>query len=412
MKRIIFCLIISSNILLQVYAQPYVEGGKTRHRFAQLNLGLDQRFFSGSKTNSYAMNANSNMEHTKLKDLYETRLIIGGTHFWGHSDFFIAVPVISSKKSGFKSSVETGFKLFPWAIKNKTIRPYIGASWMPCSFEHGEGVRLSRSKYPIMCGLVFNYKQHLFEIGAGYIPNHTFNYFLSKTIQQKIITHSHWISFTYKFMIETTLSAEKDWQSGHTKKLTDTLSVLKKLNGMTLAIGPSSSFYTKKSSYNAEVAPFADDHKFADVFPEFGLGYYWNAPDMQINLAYRTVKSELHAFYFSQQLNRKALTAEAYKFLFDYHGFVPFAGLSASYECLQADENYKQIESHFSNQGLHPGITIGWDIRPNRIQAIYLRTNLRYFPNLNVNMPNAKHMAFDQLEFNFIQLVVFPNRLF
>ncbi len=412
MKRIIFCLMLQAIILFQVRAQPYIEGGKTRHRFAQLNLGIDQRYFSGANTVTSNLNLNGGIEHNKLRDLNETRLIIGGTHFWGHADFFIAIPVFSAKGSGFKTSVETGVKVFPRKIKNRSLRPYLGVSWMPSSFKQDEGVSLSRSKYPITGGFVFNYKQHLFEIGAGYIPYSRFNYYISKTNQQTVKTHPYWISLSYKLMIETTLSAEKDWQSGRTKRLTDTLTVLKRLNGFTIAVGPSSAFYTKASSHNAAVAPFADNHKFADVFPEFGIGYYWHKPDVQINLAYRTVKSELNAYDFAQKLNRKALTLEAYKFLFDYHGFVPFLGVSASYEWLQVKEKFNGELTSVSNNALHRGITIGWDIRPNRIQAIYLRTNLRYFPNLNVNMPSTKKIAFDQIEFNFIQLVVFPDRLF
>jgi hypothetical protein len=57
------------------------------------------------------------------------------------------------------------------------------------------------------------------------------------------------------------------------------------------------------------------------------------------------------------------------------------------------------------------GITFGWDIRPDDLQGWILRTNLRWHPNLNVNMPDGKQMKFDQLEFNFIQLVLYPERL-
>ena len=412
MRRMLFCIILQTIVLLQVSAQPYIEGGKTRHRFAQLNLGIDQRYFSGANTQTSFINTSGTIENKKLNDLNETRLIIGGTHFWGHTDFFIAIPVMSTNKAGFKTGVETGFKIFPWKIKNKGLRPYLGVSWMPSSFEQDNGVRMSRSKYPITGGFVYNYKQHLFEVGGGFIPNHHFNYYISKLNQQLITTHPFWLSLSYKLMIETTLSAEKDWLSGRTKKLTDTLAVLKRLNGFTLAVGPSSSFYTKSSSYNAAVAPFADNHKFADIFPEFGIGYYLHQSDIQFNLAYRTVKSELNSFDFLQKLNRKALTFEAYKFLFDYHGFVPFLGIAASYEWLHVNENYNNNATEYTSQGIHPGITFGWDIRPNRIQAMYLRTNLRYFPGLNINMPSDKKIAFDQIEFNFIQLVVFPERLF
>lgn len=412
MKKPLLIAIANFLLVSVLNAQPYIEGGKTRHRFAQLNVGIDQRYFSGSNTSSAFINSNGDIEKNNLKDILETRLIIGGTHFWGHADFFIAIPVMSTKNSGFSTSAETGFKLFPWKIRHHHIQPYVGASWVPCSFVQNNGTILGRSKYPVTGGLVYNFKHHLFELGAGYIPRHSFNYYISKSNQYIVKTHPYWISVSYKFMIETTLGAEKDWLSGRTKKLTDTLAVLKRLNGFTLAIGPSSSFYTKSSTHIAEIAPFADHHKFADVFPEFGAGYYWHKPDLQFNVAYRNVKSELSAYDFFQKLNRKALTFEAYKFLLDYHGFVPFLGVSASYEWLKVNEIFNGQLSSFSNEALRPGITFGWDIRPNRIQAMYLRTNLRYFPNLNVKMPNNKNIAFDQIEFNFIQLVVFPERFF
>jgi hypothetical protein len=47
-------------------AQPYVEGGKTRHRFAQLNLGLDQRMFSKTGSSSALINTNGQIETFEL----------------------------------------------------------------------------------------------------------------------------------------------------------------------------------------------------------------------------------------------------------------------------------------------------------------------------------------------------------
>ena len=59
-----------------------------------------------------------------------------------------------------------------------------------------------------------------------------------------------------------------------------------------------------------------------------------------------------------------------------------------------------------------PGVTFGWDIRPDRLQAMILRTNLRYTPNLNVAVTGGRDVALDQVEFNFIQFVIFPRRFF
>jgi hypothetical protein len=103
---------------------------------------------------------------------------------------------------------------------------------------------------------------------------------------------------------------------------------------------------------------------------------------------------------------------EATKFLFDYHGFVPFVGPAISYEKLSFIEDFegnrtqdKQIEK------FGYGLTFGWDIRPNRIQTWILRTNLRWFPNLSLEVEPGSNISFDNLEFNFIQLIIYPSRM-
>ncbi len=409
MIRITLIYIFSLCYSYNVNAQPYIEGGKTRHRFAQLNIGLDYQYFFGP-TNSFKLNSNEQPEEFKLPNQSKTRFIIGGTHFWGHSDFYIAIPLVSFGGSGFSSGVETGAKYFPWKIENNKIRPYIGASWLPINYKQENGAKIVQSKLPVMTGIVINSKKNLFEIGFGYNYNNTLNYYISPVYQTTVKTNPYWLSFSYKIMIESTLSAEKDWQSGKTKIITDTLSKLNRLNGLSLGVGISSSFFTKKSSHLSEIAPYAGNHKTSDIFPEFGLGYYFHNNDMQINFAYRNISSEINAYNFNQKTNSKSLTLEAFKFIFDFHGFVPFAGISISKEWFNVIEKNQNLKNSSSKNGIYPGFTFGWDIRPNRIQTWYLRTNLRYFPMLNIEMNSGKNHPFDRLEFNFIQLIILPER--
>jgi len=97
----------------------------------------------------------------------------------------------------------------------------------------------------------------------------------------------------------------------------------------------------------------------------------------------------------------------------DYHGFATFVGAAISQKWLRIKKTNLSVENEISKfNGIKPGLIFGWDIRPNRIQSWYLRTNLRWFPNLNVKMKSGKNVSFDQLEFNFIQLVIFPERIF
>ena len=409
MKKSLFVLAFILPCL--IHAQPYVDGGKTRHRFAQMSLGIDQRAFLGIGT--YAvLNDQLQVQNRNLNPLYETRLIIGGTHFWGHADFFIAIPVLSLSESGFRSGVETGGRYYPLRLENKKLRPFIGASWLPISYKQEKGTQLVQSKFPLSTGVSYQNKQHLFEFTFGYMHQNTLNYYISPQVKSEIKLLPYFTGISYKYLMDLTIAAEKDWQSGRTEKLTDTLSKLNRLNGLTLAIGPSSAFFMAHSPHLESKAIYASQHKSARIFPEFGIGYYLHRPDLQFNLAYRNIKSGIEAYDFAQVTQRRALTFETYKFLFDYHGFVPFLGVSIGYEWLTVRERLNGVVENGTSQGVKPGLTFGWDIRPNRLQAWYLRTNLRYVPNLKVNMPSEKHMLLDQLEFNFIQLVVFPGRIF
>jgi hypothetical protein len=131
-----------------------------------------------------------------------------------------------------------------------------------------------------------------------------------------------------------------------------------------------------------------------------------------VRLAFRRMSNTMSAYDFSKEAKRSVLSSEVYKFIFDYHGFAFFTGLHLGYEWLSVEQNHSGVELVGSESGFKLGITFGWDIRPNRIQSWYLRTNLRYTPNLNVNMPTGGNVIIDQLEFNLIQLVIFPGRMF
>lgn len=394
-------------------AQVYVEGGNTRHRFAQLNLGADYRIYTGQPNYTHQFSSSGSLEKVPLGNQHEMRFIIGGTHFWGHADFFVAIPVWDISKTGFSGNIETGARYYPWRIERNKFRPYIGTSLMPVNFKQGEGTTLVRTKFPLNTGITFTYKNHLLDFGFSWNYQNTNDYYFSTLTKSDFKSPPFTFSIGYKFILETTLSAEKDWQNGNTEKRTTQLASEKKLNGFTLAAGPSSAFFTKKSEHNKVNKPFIDDHKGVAVFADFGLGYYWHQPDLQLNVIWRNYTSEISAYNYSQTASRKSLGVEVFKFISDYHGFAAFIGPVISYEWLNVTDKYEEtIEYTGKFQGVKPGITFGWDIRPNRLQQILLRTNLRYFPLMNVTMSSGQKFSFDQLEFNFIQVVIYPGRIF
>ena len=100
---------------------------------------------------------------------------------------------------------------------------------------------------------------------------------------------------------------------------------------------------------------------------------------------------------------------ETYKFLGDYHGFVPYVGPTLAYEDLTFTDTDGNVSRTVQAKKVAIGIIFGWDIRLSRAESWLLRTNLRYTPNLHL-MAEGKKVQFDQLEFNFIQFVWFPGR--
>lgn len=409
--KVIILLLISVFGHQNVYSQPYIEGGNTRHRFAQLNVGTDYRVFPDGGTSGATLNAGGQLEHFTMATAHSQRLMIGGTHFWGHADFFLAIPLHQNGGSGFGTGVETGARFFPWRIESRHIRPYLGFSWLPVYYQQGDGPVSRKSDVPVTAGMVYCLNKHLFDLGFGHRFQNTEAYPLNRTQFATIQTHNYWLSVGYRRMIETTAGAEKDWLSGRTQRITDTLSARKKLNGWTIGIGPSSAFFTRNSSDLKQMAPYAGQHKASTVFPELNVGYYWHQADVQFNAVYRRNRSNLSAYGFVQDLKRSALSAESFAFLGDYHGFAPFAGLALSQEWLELKQTFDGQTETQSRSMIRPGLTAGWDIRPNRLQTWYLRTSLRYFPLLNIRMSNGLEVHADQLEVNFIQLVVFPGRL-
>lgn len=76
-----------------VHGQPYVDGGKTRHRFAQMTLGADFLFLRSGGRGEYINESLSDVNEFVFPASLRPRLSIGGTHFWGHGDCYISFPL-------------------------------------------------------------------------------------------------------------------------------------------------------------------------------------------------------------------------------------------------------------------------------------------------------------------------------
>ncbi|MDX5447669.1 MAG: hypothetical protein LPK47_04750, partial [Bacteroidota bacterium] len=197
---------------------------------------------------------------------------------------------------------------------------------------------------------------------------------------------------------------------GRTAFLEDTLSKLGRLDGWTFGIGVSSAFFMQTFEQEYLQSPLLDRHRISSVFPEFSLGYYFDRPDLQLEMIYRGVKSKQEGYDSRHEMKRQSLGWVAYHFFADFHGFAPFGGGGLSHEWVNIEEwrNDDRIDQG-SISAIRPVLVAGWDIRPNRLQGFYLRTSIRWTP-ISVGMESGAKFRLDQLEVNFIHLVIHPKR--
>jgi hypothetical protein len=399
-------------------AQPYVQGGNTRHRFAQLTLGGDLLYIpAGGQAQAWQ---DGRLETADLPHRLQPRLSIGGTHFWGHAEFYVAfdLPNLLSEEVTpeteyrVSSGVETAFKLYPWRLERGRLCPFLGSGMGVPGVQMRQGEKKGRylngTIVPLMAGFTYQRGNLLWELGGRYRLGRDLTYHVSRTQATALQPARLGFFAGLRYQIETTLSAEAPYQDGRTDRKVAQLRQQGRLSGFSVGVGPSSAFniLPGRSTYNQGEKAFLGDHEGADGFLEYGLGYYHAPWDAHLNLAYRHYRSQIGAYDFEQQVGRRAFTLEAYKFLFDYHGFVPFMGPSLSWDRWTLTETdtdepvHAQREKHWL-----PGLSFGWDIRPDQAQWLILRTNLRYTP-FRMHTPGDTQLTLHQLEFNFIQVVI------
>ena len=409
----LFCTITSAQL-------PFEEDGSKRFRFAQTTIGGDFRFTPQTGT-SYFLDVNGERQSYNLGNTSWGRFMISGWHFWGHVDFYIGLPVLKLSDSKFgetgnsfyNNGIETGLKLYPARIRDGKIRPYIGVSFNNSVFwQETNGVQnenLTRNTFPLQTGLTYVRGKNIFDLGLTYNYQNSFDYHISKTQQEAITLPKYNLSVGWRTYFDVSLKDEPGFLDGRLNKLDEKIFSDKKANGFSIAAGLSSPFYLS-NNFNTDNYPYLGDIHFSNSFIDYGLGYFIAKPDIHLNVAFRNYKSKLNVLGTQQTYHRTSVALEAYKFLFDYHGFVPFIGPVAGYDWNRLDVTVNSVAdlSH-REEGMKYGLIFGWDIRQDQIQWLMLRTNLRWYPNYNLTIDGAKN-RFDQLEFNLIQAVFYPSR--
>lgn len=337
------------------------------------------------------------------------RISWGGLHFWRHIDFEISIPLNGQTRSQgnmnsfFESGSTYGFStsIYPWSLEPNSIRPFVGVGFLSgLIFQYGSSLEdspvFSKPIHPFKAGLSFRYQDLILELGYQNSPINNFQYYTSRSTQTNVRFSSSTVYLNTKYIFDTTKNAQN--------------SSAIKSGAFTIALGPSSSYALGTFDYNTTNRPWIGNRPFqTDLMPEFGLGYFFFNPNVQINVAYKNAESTLAGYSLKQDFQRESKTIEIHKYLFDLYGFVPFLGVNINFDRFsfrETDFGVKTIDDQ--NYLVAPGITFGWDIKPVKKMKMVLRTNLRWtFPKDRLFSGLAYEMPSNQFEFNYIQLVWF-----
>jgi hypothetical protein len=402
-------------------AQDPVPAERSRYRFAEGYVGAGLRFVPGTGRTSFI--SGTEVDRVEIPAQVTPRLTIGATHFWELADFYVSFPLPSihlatepvERQMLFTTGVETGARLYPWRFDGGRVKPFVGVAWSTLEYSQrsdlGRGPTLRFSRAPVEGGVVWSGRGGALEAGVQWMPRTGIDYPLSRDAAEHVALPSLSAGLAYRYRFDATRSWEGAVRSGEVRLREEELAFRGLLNAFSLSLGPSSALPLRASSYTRSSRPFLEDRPPAAVFPEVAIGYYHHALDAAVEIVYRSIAQQASGYGVEQRLERAALSVEAFKVLGDYQGFAPFVGASFGRNGLRIRESDRG-EPAVSAQGVRwaPGVVFGWDIRPTRVNWWLLRTKLRYTPKLELPVVQGQNASFDHLEFNFLQLVLYPER--
>ena len=398
-------------VLLFVISSAYTQDWEKRHQFAKSYFGLSNYIITSLSNGNYLTSSNQTATFEK-NGFISPAINIGATHFWGHADFYVSIntKVIKFQEDSIDNSYSlgtfTGLRIYPLASKSNNIRPYLGYKFSPIRYRQNnlEGAIFKHTsvKSVLDVGLGILLPNSYFTLEYGRVLSPEFETYLSRDIQSTDLFPKNLFQVGLNFMIETTKSASTEINRNLNKEFSASNQY-----GLFFAAGPSSSFPIGTSNYVQDLYPFLDDKSFPIIFPDVALGYHFTKADIITAFSMRPINQKRSAYDYEHQLSRKSIILETYKFLADYHGFVPYVGIGMGYEKLEFTGTNR---SPIRKNQLSPAVVFGWDIRPSvKGDWWILRTNLRYYPFLKLHVENKK-LSLQHMEFNFIQFVMYPQR--
>jgi hypothetical protein len=262
-------------------------------------------------------------------------------------------------------------RIFPLAIKTKTVRPYISYKFAPIRLNQsdivGENYRKTTVKSIFGAGIAYHTAKLYTYLGYEFIANNETNIYISRSQNATSSFPKGLINFGVNYSIDFT-----NGSYSHPVPQLDSLLRNKNTLGWFFGIGPSSAFPIISSSHIIDLYPFLDDRAMPNVFPEITAGYHFSKHEFVVSANFRPIRQERNSFAFNQTIKRNSFGIEAYKFFFDYHGFAPFFGAGILYDdvkLIEIDNGVSMSNDEFVF--ITPSIVFGWDIRPGRRADIW-----------------------------------------
>ncbi|MTI19741.1 hypothetical protein E1176_01775 [Fulvivirga sp. RKSG066] len=416
---IVFGLLISTFVLAQEDSP-----NKERLDFAKMYFEIGATYLPSFTGKRLENNTITTFDHAETLNSY---LTWGGFHFWGHTEFYVTFPLNQLSLNEDNGSnhelnhwVATGARFYPWTMKERKIRPYIGVNWGALEFRQILKPDENQSKLSkdfmlnYDAGVMYNYKKLALRFGVNYFADDKWQYPISKTQIAEIKTPK----MSFQFGMLYTFDATKDTKEENIEKWNSYPTVSKlsydsnEFGSFFIGAGPSISFSLAKSDYNATEFPYLQQQLTSTNYFDIALGYHFHKANLFTAISYRNPTFETEGFGSKQTIKKTSLALEVNKFLTDYSGFAPFIGLNVAYDRFNYEQNGDGINTQgiFTNK-IEPGFTFGWDIVPGKTnEALILRTNLRWYPFSEFQV-NGEKFNFSQLEYNLIQVVFYPERL-
>lgn len=413
-------VLLVSIVLLPalVQAQPYIEM-ETQHRFAQSYIGLNIQ--SVPAAGSYLWKGATR----KLPFLLSPRITLGGLHFWGKVDFNLNFPLArfgdftldEESELYFNPGGDLSARFYPYKVEYGKLRPFIGYSANEMQFGLKDEEAGRRRELFITSSAIggLSYANSNWQINAEmmWVLNNRRQFYADRTTEYTLELPGAYFSLGLVKYFEGTIREEKDLITGRVYEREEKLRKKGKLNSLSISFAPSGAYFMKWPSFDDLERQSLPRHKASMVW-EFGAGYLFHDWGIHMGVSYRDYTSEVESYGFEHLIRRRSVAVEARKFFWDYNGFVPFVGPSISFERWATGEFEQNVQRGTTQRTtmISPGIVFGWDIIASPLETWILRTNLRYYPFQKIKGTDGQSIRTDQFEFNFIQLVIYPNRVF